>query len=108
MIMVGKRKDLRKKYFEIFMLSLNSECTLEEIGVRYGMTKQRVWQIVRFNELGAGDYYAGYGLYTKHHKTLLNDINLSTIERNRLLRDWLRTKNVRLIRGKNDGTKSSA
>ena len=108
MIMVGKRKDLRKKYFEIFMLSLNSEYTLEEIGVRYGMTKQRVWQIVRFNELGAGDYYSGYSMYTKHHKTLLNDINLSTIERNRLLRDWLRTKNVRLIRGKSDGTKSSA
>jgi|TARA_R110000803_G_scaffold19565_4_gene51121 hypothetical protein len=106
--MVGRRKDLRKKYFEIFMLSLNSEYTLEEIGVRYGMTKQRVWQIVRFNELGNGDYYAGYGLYDQHHKTLLSNQNLSTIERNKLLRDWLRTMNVRLIRGKNDGTKSSS
>jgi len=106
--MVGKRISLRKKYFEIFMLSLNSESTLEEIGVRYGMTKQRAWQIVRFNELGNGDYYLGYKLYTNHHKTLLQDTNLSTIERNRLLRDWLRHNNVRLIRGKNDGTKSSS
>tara|TARA_R100000742_G_C4277886_1_gene100128 strand:+ start:2227 stop:2547 length:321 start_codon:yes stop_codon:yes gene_type:complete len=106
--MVGKRKDLRKKYFEIFMLSLNSECTLEEIGVKYGMTKQRVWQIVRFNHIGNGDYYAGYDLYNQEYKTLLLDTNLSTIERNKLLREWLRTKNVRLIKGKNDGTKSSS
>ena len=106
--MVGKRKDLRKKYFEIFMLSINSACTLEEIGIKYGMTKQRVWQIVRFNELGNGDYYAGYDLYNQKHKTLLLDTNLSTIERNKLLREWLRTKNVRLIKGKNDGTKSSS
>jgi|TARA_R110002020_G_scaffold362738_1_gene575021 hypothetical protein len=102
--MVGKRTDRRKKYFEIFMLSLNSECTLEEIGVRYNMTKQRAWQIVRFNELGNGDYYAGYNMYTQKHKTLLQDTNLSTIERNKLLREWLRNKNVRLIKGKNDVT----
>ena len=102
--MVGKKLSLRKKYFEIFMLSTNSTCTLEEIGVRYGMTKQRAWQIVRFNDLGNGDYYLGYQLYTKYHKTLLQDTNLSTIERNRLLRDWLRNNNIRLIKGKNDVT----
>jgi len=106
--MATKRKELRKKYFEIFMLSLNSDYTLEEIGVRYGITKQRAWQIVRFNELGNGDYYAGYGEYNKYHKTLLSDATLSTIQRNTLLRDWLRNQNIRLIKGKNDGTKSSS
>jgi len=100
--MKSNKDKLRKKYFEIFMLCLNSEYTLEEIGTKYGITKQRVWQIVRFNEIGKGDYYEGYRRYTQEYNTLLNDTTLSTIERNRLMRDWLSSHDIRLIRSKND------
>jgi predicted DNA-binding protein YlxM (UPF0122 family) len=100
---VQSNKDkLRKKYFEIFMLCLNSDYTLEEIGVKYNLTKQRVWQIVRFNHIGKGDYYEGYRQYTNKYNALLNDTSLSTIERNTLMRDWLSSHDVRLIRSKND------
>ena len=100
--MASKRDKQRAKYFEIFMLTLNTDMTLEEIGVKFKITKQRVWQIVRFNQLGAGDYFRGYRVYTDYYNALLNDTNLSKIERKQRLRDWLRQNDVRLIRSKND------
>mgnify|MGYP003116195365 FL=1 len=103
--MISNKEKLRAKYFEIFMLTLNTDMTLEEIGKKYKMSKQRVWQIVRFNELGGGDYYRGYQVYTDHYNTLLYDANISTIERKQQMRQWLKEKNVRLIRSKSDGTK---
>ncbi len=78
--MISNKEKLRAKYFEIFMLTLNTDMTLEEIGKKYKMSKQRVWQIVRFNELGGGDYYRGYQVYTDNHNTLLYDANIRTME----------------------------
>ena len=96
MIMVGKRKDLRKKYFEIFMLSLNSECTLEEIGVRYNMTKQRAWQIVRFNELGNGDYYYGVNVARDKWSELYS--TYKDKKQTRLaFNEWLENNQIKLI-----------
>ena len=56
---MSRRTEKDKMYFEIFMHTMNSEMTLEEIGIKYGVSKQRAWQIVRFNHLGKGDYYRG-------------------------------------------------
>jgi len=104
--MASKRDKQRTKYFEIFMLTLNTNMTLEEIGVKFNISKQRAWQIVRFNHLGAGDYYRGYTLYTEFNNALLKDTNLSKIDRKHMMRNWLREREVRLIRSKDD-TKSS-
>jgi predicted DNA-binding protein YlxM (UPF0122 family) len=106
--MASRREKQRNKYFEIFMLTLNTNYTLEEIGVKFGISKQRVWQIVRFNHLGAGDYYRGYNLYTAFNNALLKDTKLSKIERNRRLRDWLASHDIRLIKGRHNDSKSSS
>ena len=47
-----------KRNLEIFRLYSEEEKTLEEIGKDYGLTKQRVWQIVQRCLDGQGDYYA--------------------------------------------------
>jgi|TARA_R110002020_G_scaffold202084_7_gene405086 predicted DNA-binding protein YlxM (UPF0122 family) len=109
MAVYNKKNFLRRsKYFEIFMLTLNTDLTLEEIGIKFGVTKQRVWQIVRFNNLGGGDYYKGYTMYNNKYKTLLYNAKLDTIKRKQLMRDWLKKRNVRLIRSKSDDTKISS
>ena len=100
--MASKREKQRTKYFEIFMLTLNTDLTLEEIGAKFNVSKQRVWQIVRFNHLGAGDYFRGYTLYTDFYNALLKDTNLSKIERKNMMRNWLKEREVRLIRSKDD------
>ena len=99
---MSRRDRQRDKYFEIFMLTLNTNMTLEEIGVKFKITKQRVWQIVRFNHIGAGDYYRGYDAYTDFSNALLNDTSLSKLERKNMMRNWLREHDVRLIRSRND------
>lgn len=104
--MASKRDKQRTKYFEIFMLTLNTDMTLEEIGVKFNITKQRAWQIVRFNRLGAGDYYRGYDAYTEFKNALLKDTNLSKIDRKTMMRNWLKERDIRLIRSRND-TESS-
>ena len=59
--------------------------TMEEIGAEYGITKQRVHQIIRRCKIGDGDYY-----------------NAHYIEKNMmessLYSEWLKTKGVKTIR----------
>ena len=97
---MSRRTDKNKMYFDIFMHTMNSELTLEEIGIKYGISKQRVWQIVRFNYLGKGDYYKGYKMYMDRKALIDNAPDLTTPERTRMLRNWLNNHNVRLIKGK--------
>ena len=98
---MSRRTDKNKQYFDIFMHSMNSDMTLEEIGIKYGITKQRVWQIVRFNYLGSGDYYRGYRMYMEK-KTEIDNLPAEKQERIRAFRSWLESLNVRLIKSKND------
>ena len=53
-----KISKFEKRNLEIFRLYSEEEKTLEEIGKDYGLTKQRVWQIVQRGLEGHGDYYA--------------------------------------------------
>ncbi len=53
-----KISKFEKRNLEIFRLYSEEEKTLEEIGKDYGLTKQRVWQIVQRCSDGQGDYYA--------------------------------------------------
>ena len=98
---MSKRTEKNKLYFDIFMHSMNSDMTLEEIGLKYNITKQRVWQIVRFNYLGRGDYYRGYKMYMEK-KTEIDSMPCEKQERIQLFRSWLESLNVRLIKSKND------
>ena len=56
---MSKRTEKDEMYFDIYNHYCKDNMTLEEIGIKYNITKQRSWQIVRFSQLGDGDYYAG-------------------------------------------------
>ena len=47
-----RKTELKKSYFDIYMLYTNCELTLEDIGNKHNISKQRVWQIIRFSKLG--------------------------------------------------------
>ena len=98
-------KELNAMYFRIFLdyEKSYSTRTLEDIGDQWGVTKQRVWQIVRFGKLGGGDYYKGLDLYNNQLKKFkVKHPELSKAELNGLMRDWLKTKRITLIKnGKN-------
>jgi len=53
-----KISKFEKRNLEIFRLYSEEEMTLESIGEKYNLTKQRVWQIVQRCLEGQGDYYS--------------------------------------------------
>ena len=96
-----RKTDLKTLYLNIYMTYTNSHTTYEEIGAKYNISKQRVWQIVRFCRLGDGNYYKGLSLYNRIHKTYseeFKDADPKTI--NNLMRNWMKVKNIRLIKTK--------
>lgn len=96
-----KRTDLKTLYFNIYMTYVNSHSTLEDIGNKYDISKQRVWQIIRYCKLGHGDYYKGLNSYNKVYKSLKEEyVNASSRELNRMMREWLKLNNIRLIKVK--------
>ena len=101
--MAMTRYDKKRMYFSIYMLYKNSDATLEEIGMKYNLTKQRVWQIVRMCKLGHSDYYKGLKVYNEVCKKVKEKYpNMH----NDVLRGWLRENGIRLIKSKN-GSKIS-
>jgi predicted DNA-binding protein YlxM (UPF0122 family) len=96
-----RRSKLKSSYFQIYMTYKNSHITLEELGTRYGISKQRVWQIVRYCTLGEGDYYKGLKLYNRTYETYKEQFrNADPKTLNALMRDWMELKNIRLIKTK--------
>jgi len=96
-----RKTDLKTLYFNIYMTYTNSYTTLEEVGMKHDISKQRVWQIVRFCKLGEGNYYKGLKLYNETYKAYkkdFEDTDPQTI--NALMRDWMKLKNIRLIKTK--------
>ena len=61
---MSKRTEKDDMYLTIYKNYSKDNMTLEEIGIKHGVTKARVWQIVRFSQLGEGDHYTGCLLYT--------------------------------------------
>ncbi len=83
------------------MTYTNSYATLEEVGRKYNISKQRVWQIVRYSKLGNGDYYKGLKSYNETRKSYEKEYREADIKTiNALMRDWLKLKNIRLIKTK--------
>ena len=94
-----RKSELKKAYFEIYMKYKNNYITLEDIGNKYGISKQRVWQIIRYSKIGKGDYYAGLREYEQTKTKIKNTYpEASTKETNSLLREWLRINDIRLIK----------
>lgn len=96
-ISMSSRTDLKKLYFNVYMTYNNTDLTLEDIGMQYGITKQRVWQIIRFCKLGNGDYYKGLAEYNKVYRSFLDETQDGK-SANYRLREWLKLKNIRTIK----------
>mgnify|MGYP003624853300 FL=1 len=56
---LGKKEieNYEKIYKEIVTLYSSGTMTMKEIGEKFDITKQRVWQIITKMEKGQGDYY---------------------------------------------------
>ena len=56
---LGKKEieSYEKIYKEIVTLYSSGTMTMKEIGEKFDITKQRVWQIITKMEKGQGDYY---------------------------------------------------
>ena len=61
--------------------------TMEEIGAKFGITKQRVHQIIRRCKIGDGDYYGANSI--ENTQKMLHEADYA---------DWLKTKGVKTIR----------
>mgnify|MGYP003121894922 FL=1 len=58
-----------KTYKDIYQLYTTETMTLKAIGDLYGVTKQRIWQIIKKIEKGDGDYYYQHRTKGDHRET---------------------------------------
>ena len=58
-----------KTYKEMYQLYTTETITMKAIGDIYGITKQRVWQIIKKIEKGDGDYYYQHRTKGDHRET---------------------------------------
>ena len=56
-ISVELKEENRQLYRSIYEEYNKGDTTLALLGQKYGLTKQRIWQIVSRASLGAGDYF---------------------------------------------------
>jgi hypothetical protein len=78
------------------MVKLNEKgMTYEEIGRQFNVTKQRVHQIICCCRIGNGDYYEGRKL-AREFRTYLNSLAKSETEKQKLFKDWLQDKGVKV------------
>ena len=52
-----KKAENRQLYRSIYEEYNKGDTTLALLGQKYGLTKQRIWQIVSRASLGGGDYF---------------------------------------------------
>jgi predicted DNA-binding protein YlxM (UPF0122 family) len=92
-------RDLQEKtvqYQQIYSLYSTGDFTLSQIGKTFGITKQRVWQIITRCKLGEGEYYEG----TLTAKAAWKDIKESSPtprEAEERFMQWLDSNDVRVI-----------
>jgi len=58
-IEVLRKLEQQELYLKIYNEYLSSDITLQDLGEKYGITRQRVSQIVIRCKVGEGDYYSG-------------------------------------------------
>ena len=94
-ISIAKAQENAIKYRTMFDKWSKDEVTLEELGNEYGVTKQRMWQIITRCKLGQGDYY--YGVQLARHKwtelrSLYHDVEQTQLAFNA----WLEDRKIKL------------
>ena len=93
----------RDRNSKIYYEYTNTKQTLEQLADKYGVTKQRVWQIVRRCEMGSGDYYKGFENY-RDKQDSLKELGIPEEQMHKLLRKWMSEKfDIKTIALKNEG-----
>tara|TARA_R110000796_G_scaffold74379_2_gene167374 strand:- start:4118 stop:4456 length:339 start_codon:yes stop_codon:yes gene_type:complete len=90
-----KAKENSIKYRLMYVQWKKSEDTLEELGDKYGITKQRMWQIITRCKLGEGDYYYGVQIARNkwsEFKQLYSDVD----QTQRAFNEWLNDRDIKL------------
>ena len=89
-----KAKENSIRYRDMYDKWNNSKTTLEQLGDEYGVTKQRMWQIITRCKLGDGDYYYGVQVARNKWTELNNEYNdMEDIING--YNHWLTTKGVK-------------
>lgn len=90
-----KAEQNSKRYRAIYDDWKAAEETLAELGDKYDLTKQRVWQIVTRCKLGDGDYYRGVQI-ARNKWTELMQLYQDNEQSKRAYNEWLEEVDVKL------------
>tara|TARA_R100000656_G_scaffold121418_3_gene96382 strand:+ start:704 stop:1024 length:321 start_codon:yes stop_codon:yes gene_type:complete len=93
----------RNRNSKIYYEYTNTNQTMEQLAYKHEITKQRVWQIIRRCELGAGDYYKGFETYRDKQESL-KELGVPQEQAHTLLRKWMSDKfDIKTITLKDEG-----
>jgi translation initiation factor 2 alpha subunit (eIF-2alpha) len=81
----------RERNSKIYYEYTTTKQTMEQLAEKHGLTKQRVWQIVRRCEMGSGDYYKGFEAF-RDKQDSLKELGISEEQMHKLLRKWMHEK----------------
>lgn len=85
------------QYQKIYALYSTGDFTLEAIGKKVDLTKQRVWQIITRCKLGEGNYYFGAQAARVTWRVLKKQFK-EPQDAEREFMDWLNENDIRIIR----------
>jgi len=94
-ISATKARENSIRYREIFDRWVEEDITLEQLGNEYGVTKQRMWQIVTRCKLAEGDYYRGVNL-ARNKWTELYSTYQNPEQTKRAFNEWLASKEIKV------------
>lgn len=94
-ISAEKARENSIRYREIFDRWVEEDITLEQLGNEYGVTKQRMWQIVTRCKLAEGDYYRGVNL-ARNKWTELYSTYQDSEQTKRAFNEWLASKEIKV------------
>jgi|TARA_R110002020_G_scaffold148697_5_gene324676 predicted DNA-binding protein YlxM (UPF0122 family) len=92
-----RAQEMREKYRKMYALYSTGDFTLAAIGDKFGLTRQRTWQIITRCKLGEGNYYFGEQAARVTWRLLKKQFE-DPEEAEEKFMDWLQENDVRVIR----------
>ena len=86
-----------RMYKDMYLVWIGDGCTLQELGERFNVTKQRAWQIMQRCLLGDGYYYTGQQKAREKQQELAKLYSNEEEQIQRAYNEWLERKCIRTI-----------
>ena len=86
-----------RMYKDMYLVWIGDGCTLQELGERFNVTKQRAWQIMQRCLLGDGYYYTGQQKAREKWQELAKLYSNEEEQIQRAYNEWLEKKCIRTI-----------